>query len=74
MGVAEDLECRGCLEDEETSGHVLMSCPAFSYARMRLLGQPMLLPRDIRDLCPSSLSAYSWNEERELSRERPVEC
>jgi len=30
MGVAEDLECRRSLEDEETSGHVLMSCPAFS--------------------------------------------
>jgi len=58
MGVAENPECRGCLEDEETSGHVLMSCPAFYYARMRILGQPMLLPRDIRDLCPSHLVAF----------------
>jgi len=30
MGVAEDPECRGCLEDEETLGQVLMSCTAFS--------------------------------------------
>jgi len=58
MGVPEDLECRGCLEDEETLGHVLMSCPAFSYAHMRIPGQPMLLPRDIRDLCPSNLVAF----------------
>jgi len=55
MGVAEDPEFRGCLEDEETSGHVLMTCPVFSYARMRILGQPMLLPRD---LCPSNLVAF----------------
>jgi len=27
LGIHEDPACRGCLEDEETSGHVLSDCP-----------------------------------------------
>ncbi|KAJ8978715.1 hypothetical protein NQ317_015963 [Molorchus minor] len=28
IGIAEDPECRWCLEDEETSSHILTECPA----------------------------------------------
>jgi hypothetical protein len=40
-----DNVCRACLEDEETSSHLILQCPAFGQARNRIFGQ-FLLPEE----------------------------
>ncbi len=39
---ADDPLCRSCVEDEETSHHVVAECPAFTAIRLRVLGTPVL--------------------------------
>ncbi|KAJ8974960.1 hypothetical protein NQ317_008251 [Molorchus minor] len=38
IGTAEDTECRWCLEDEDTSSHVLTECPAMQGSENGTLG------------------------------------
>jgi len=45
MGITKDPSCRGCLEEEESSGHILMLCPAFTRSRTTFLGQSIMTPR-----------------------------
>jgi ribonuclease HI len=37
-----DSTCRACLEEEETSSHLIMQCPAFGQARHGIFGQHLL--------------------------------
>jgi hypothetical protein len=37
-----DPLCRLCLEDEETSFHIIAECPALAATRRELLGTPFL--------------------------------
>lgn len=37
MSIAEDPECRGRLENKETSGHVFINCTAICQACMNFL-------------------------------------
>lgn len=45
MGVVSDNICRLCLEEEESSYHVVYQCPALEYVRVR-----SSLPHDILDI------------------------
>ena len=38
----DDNECRLCLEDEETSFHILAECPALAAQRLNVFGTPFL--------------------------------
>ena len=38
----DDNECRLCMEDEETSFHIMAECPALARVRMEILGRPFL--------------------------------
>jgi len=58
LGFHEDPACRRCLEDEETPGHVLGDCPAFSRLRHTYLGQPTLSHRELRELHPTSIVRF----------------
>lgn len=42
LGITNCETCRYCMEDSETSEHVLMNCPAFSRTRMKYLGKQIL--------------------------------
>jgi len=37
-----DSTCRACLEEEETSSHLILQCPAFGQARHGIFGQHLL--------------------------------
>ena len=42
VGDTDDPDCRLCLEDEETSFHVVAECPALAEQRLLILGDPFL--------------------------------
>jgi ribonuclease HI len=58
IGVKDDSECRWCLEDEESSLHVITSCPAIVRARHKHLGSPMLSPEEAKGIEPRRLLAF----------------
>ena len=41
---SEDTDCRLCLEDEETSFHVIAECPALARQRQQIFGKCFLAP------------------------------
>ena len=41
---SEDADCRLCLEDEETSFHVIAECPALARQRQQTFGKCFLAP------------------------------
>ncbi|KAJ8972490.1 hypothetical protein NQ317_010307 [Molorchus minor] len=58
-GIAEDPECRWCLDDEETSSHVLTECSAIVRVRERLFGSSVLNPEDIKSIQPRKLCTFA---------------
>ncbi|CAG9817032.1 unnamed protein product [Phaedon cochleariae] len=50
-----DCECRWCLEDEETSTHILTECPAVVAARDIHFGSSILDPEDVKKIWPRNL-------------------
>ena len=42
IGDTDNPECRLCLEDEESSFHVVAECPALAGKRREILGEPFL--------------------------------
>ena len=38
----DESECRLCLEDDETSHHIMAACPALARVRLEVLGSPFL--------------------------------
>ncbi|KAJ8977196.1 hypothetical protein NQ317_009430 [Molorchus minor] len=59
IGIAEDPECRWCLEDEETSSHVLTECPAIAKVRERHFGSSVLNPEDVKRIQPRKLCTFA---------------
>ncbi|KAJ8981856.1 hypothetical protein NQ317_017534 [Molorchus minor] len=59
IGIAEDPECRWCLEDEETSSHVLTKCPAIARVRERHFGSSVLNPEDVKRIQPRKLCTFA---------------
>jgi len=57
MGLCNDLICRKCVTEEETSAHILCECEALASLRHTYLGSFFLDPEDIRKL---SIGAI-WN-------------
>ncbi|KAJ8971488.1 hypothetical protein NQ317_004598 [Molorchus minor] len=47
IGIAEGPECRWCLEDTDTSSHVLIECPAIARVRERHFGSSVLNSEDV---------------------------
>ncbi|KAJ8975060.1 hypothetical protein NQ317_005777 [Molorchus minor] len=70
IGIAEDPECRWCLEDEETSSHVLTECPAIARVRERHFGSSVLNPEDVKRIQPRKLCTFA-KELPELPRLTP---
>ena len=50
MGLSSDNECRLCLEDEETTEHLLCECPALCSLRMEHLQERTIPPSTISSL------------------------
>jgi hypothetical protein len=44
LGLTDDPICERCLEDDESSKHILCGCEAIAYARFRHLGQFFMEP------------------------------
>ncbi|KAJ8975532.1 hypothetical protein NQ317_003873 [Molorchus minor] len=59
IGIAEDPECRWCLEDEETSSYVLTECPAIARVRERHFGSSVLNPEDVKRMQPRKLCTFA---------------
>ncbi|KAJ8976550.1 hypothetical protein NQ317_011814 [Molorchus minor] len=59
IGIAEDPECRWCLEDEETSPHVLTECPAIARVRERHFGSSVLNPKDVKSIQLRKLCTFA---------------
>ncbi|KAJ8970474.1 hypothetical protein NQ317_017740 [Molorchus minor] len=59
IGIVEDPECRWCLEDEETSSHVLTECPAIARVRERHFGSSVLNPEDVKRIQPRKLCTFA---------------
>jgi hypothetical protein len=49
LGVTADPICERCLEDDESSIHILCDCEAVAYTRFRHLGQCFMEPSDYYD-------------------------
>jgi hypothetical protein len=49
LGLTADPICERCLEDDESSIHILRDCEALAYTRFRLLGQYFMEPSDYYD-------------------------
>ncbi|KAJ8915875.1 hypothetical protein NQ315_015486 [Exocentrus adspersus] len=55
IGLAEDAECRLCMEDDETAEHVLCTCPAADRTRFSILGKVQLMPEDLDKYSPGKI-------------------
>ncbi|KAJ8915296.1 hypothetical protein NQ315_014804 [Exocentrus adspersus] len=64
IGLAEDAECRLCMEDDETAEHVLCTCPAADRTRFSILGKVQLMPEDLDKYSPGKIIDFlkgGWN-------------
>ncbi|KAG5895351.1 hypothetical protein JTB14_003148 [Gonioctena quinquepunctata] len=50
IGITDDPLCRWCLEDDETSSHILTECPALVHQREINLGSIILNPEDVKEI------------------------
>ncbi|KAJ8910206.1 hypothetical protein NQ315_014497 [Exocentrus adspersus] len=55
IGLAVDAECRLCMEDDETTEHVLCTCPEADRTRFSILGKVQLLPEDLDKYSPGKI-------------------
>ncbi|KAJ8914435.1 hypothetical protein NQ315_017531 [Exocentrus adspersus] len=55
IGLAEDAECRLCMEDDETAKHVLCTYPAADRTRISILGKVQLMPEDLDKYSPGNI-------------------
>jgi ribonuclease HI len=67
-----DPECRFCLEDDESSQHIVAECPALSYARITHLGSTFL---ELKTLDWSVKQVISFLRESHIDRLLdPIAC
>jgi hypothetical protein len=57
MGLSNNLVCRRCGAEDETSAHILCECEALASLRQLCLGSIYLVPRDMKSLILGS----TWN-------------
>jgi hypothetical protein len=50
LGLTVDPICERCLDDDESSIHILCDCEAVAYTRFRHLGQYFMEPSDYYDV------------------------
>ena len=62
MGLSNNLICRKCGTEEETSAHILCACEALSSLRHANLSSFFLDPEDIRKLNTGAI----WNFGKEI--------
>ncbi|KAJ8911853.1 hypothetical protein NQ315_012518 [Exocentrus adspersus] len=55
IGLAEDAECRLCMEDDEMAEHVLRTCPAADRTRFSILGKVQFMPEDLDQYSPGKI-------------------
>lgn len=55
IGLLEEGECRLCMEDDETPGHILCACPAGDRIRSQLFGKRKIAVEDLKNLSPSQI-------------------
>ncbi|KAJ8973829.1 hypothetical protein NQ317_009474 [Molorchus minor] len=60
IGIAEDPECRWCLEDEETSSHVLTEYPAIARTIERHFGSSALNPEIVKTETQGKFDTLQW--------------
>ena len=58
MGLIQETTCIGCGEEEETSSHILCSCPKYENERLWLLGHEYLERRQIAQVSPDKLLRF----------------
>lgn len=58
LGIENDPTCRYCLEEDETSPHVLGECLALARLRIRMFGAHHIRTEDLCRLAPSRLLAF----------------
>jgi hypothetical protein len=58
IGLAENAECRLCLEDDETMEHILCQCPAAARLRFSLFGAATARLEDLNGITPSTLVCF----------------
>lgn len=58
IGLAENAECRLCMEDDEKAEHVLCTCPAAERTRFSLFGRAQLSPEDLDRLSPNKVISF----------------
>ncbi|KAJ8953870.1 hypothetical protein NQ317_007337 [Molorchus minor] len=59
IGIVEDPECRWCLEDEESSSHVLTECLAIAKVRERHFGSSALNPENVKSIQPRKICTFA---------------
>ncbi|KAJ8948258.1 hypothetical protein NQ317_017347 [Molorchus minor] len=69
--IAEDPECRWCLEDEKTSSHVLTECPAIARVREWHFGSSVLNPEDVKSIQPRKLCTFAKETYTKWTRKQP---
>ena len=48
IGLSQETDCRLCLEDDETTTHILCDCPALARLRRGFFQQEFLRPMDVK--------------------------
>lgn len=66
MNLTTSALCRLCLEDDETTTHVLCECVALCRTRRQIFYREILGPEDIRNSSPSSVLMFIRNIIRNL--------
>ncbi|KAJ8979963.1 hypothetical protein NQ317_006408 [Molorchus minor] len=56
-------QCRWCLEDKETSSHVLTECPAIARVRERHFGSSILNPDYVKSIQPRKLCTFAKEQQ-----------
>jgi len=59
LNLIEEEDCRLCLEDQETTVHILCHCPALASTRMSVFGQRFLAEDKLDNLKFKDMLAFS---------------
>jgi hypothetical protein len=56
--IKNDATCEACMEDDESSFHVLAECPAYSWLRAKVFNKTILNETDMKSLSPKDLLRF----------------
>ena len=58
MDICQDKDCRFCLEEDETSEHILCECPALHWLRIRTLHREILTSVELKGSATKDVLAF----------------